>query len=52
MGRIWTLENRYRKFLEIEIAVCYALAEKGLSLWKPRSHRAKGEFFCREDFRN
>lgn len=28
MGRIWTLENRYRKFLEIEIAVCYALAEK------------------------
>lgn len=30
MGRIWTLENRYRKFLEIEIAVCYALAEKGI----------------------
>lgn len=30
MGRIWTLENRYKKFLEIEIAVCYALAEKGI----------------------
>jgi len=28
MGRIWELENRYRKFLDIEIAVCYALAEK------------------------
>lgn len=30
MGRIWTLENRYRKFLDIEIAVCFALAEKGI----------------------
>ncbi|MDO9534526.1 MAG: adenylosuccinate lyase [Bacillota bacterium] len=30
MGRIWTLENRYRKFLDIEIAVCHALAEKGI----------------------
>jgi len=30
MGRIWTLENRYRKFLDIEIAVCFALADKGI----------------------
>ncbi|RJX25803.1 MAG: adenylosuccinate lyase [Dethiobacter sp.] len=30
MGRIWTLENRFKKFLEIEIAVCYALAQKGI----------------------
>ena len=30
MGRIWTLENRFKKFLEIEVAVCYALAEKGI----------------------
>ncbi len=30
MGFIWTLENRYRKFLEIEIAVCHALAQKGI----------------------
>jgi len=30
MGSIWTLENRYRKFLDIEIAVCFALADKGI----------------------
>lgn len=30
MGRIWELENRYRKFLDIEIAVCHALAQKGI----------------------
>lgn len=30
MGRIWTLENRYRKFLEIEKAVCFALADQEL----------------------
>ncbi|MEW5921281.1 MAG: adenylosuccinate lyase [Bacillota bacterium] len=30
MGRIWTLENRYRKFLDIELAVCFALADKGI----------------------
>ncbi len=30
MGFIWTLENRYCKFLEIEIAVCHALAQKGI----------------------
>jgi adenylosuccinate lyase len=29
MGRIWTTENRYRKWLDIEIAVCEALAQKG-----------------------
>lgn len=29
MGRIWTLENKYRKWLDVEIAVCEALAEKG-----------------------
>jgi len=30
MGRIWTLENRFRKWLEVEIAVCEAMAEEGL----------------------
>ncbi len=30
MGRIWTLENRYRKFLDLEVAVCQVLAEKGM----------------------
>ncbi len=30
MGRIWTLQNRYHKFLDIEKAVCFALAEKGI----------------------
>ena len=27
MGRIWTLENKYRKWLEVELTVCEALAE-------------------------
>jgi len=30
MGRIWTQENRYRKWLEVEIAVCEAQAERGV----------------------
>ena len=29
MGRIWTLENKYRKWLDVELAVCEALFEKG-----------------------
>ncbi len=29
MGNIWTLENKYRKWLEVEIAVCEAWAEMG-----------------------
>ena len=29
MGRIWTLENKYRKWLDIELAVCEALFERG-----------------------
>jgi adenylosuccinate lyase len=29
MGRIWTLENKYRKWLEVEMAVCEAQAECG-----------------------
>ncbi|GKT07579.1 adenylosuccinate lyase [Desulforhabdus sp. TSK] len=29
MGQIWTTENRYRKWLEVEIAVCEALGEAG-----------------------
>jgi adenylosuccinate lyase len=30
MGRIWTLQNKYRKWLEVELAVCRAMAEAGL----------------------
>ena len=30
MGRIWTLENKYRKWLDVEIAVCEAQAERGV----------------------
>ncbi len=30
MGRIWTLQNRYQKFLDIEVAVCQVLAEEGM----------------------
>ncbi|GAB4405551.1 MAG: adenylosuccinate lyase [Thermodesulfovibrionales bacterium] len=29
MGRIWTLENKYLKWLDVEIAVCEAWAELG-----------------------
>lgn len=29
MARIWTLENKYRKWLQVEIAVCEALTEDG-----------------------
>jgi adenylosuccinate lyase len=29
MGAIWTLENKYRKWLEVELAVCETLAENG-----------------------
>jgi adenylosuccinate lyase len=30
MGQIWTQENRYQKWLEVEIAVCEAQAERGV----------------------
>lgn len=30
MGRIWTMENRFKKWLEVEIAVCEAMAELGI----------------------
>ncbi len=30
MGRIWSLENRYQKFLEVEILAAEAWAEKGV----------------------
>ena len=29
MGRIWSQENRYRKWLQVELAVCRALCEMG-----------------------
>ena len=29
MGRIWTLENKYCKWLQVELAVCEALSEEG-----------------------
>lgn len=29
MGNIWTLENKYRKWLDVEIAVCEVLSESG-----------------------
>src|SRR3990172_12940811 len=30
MGRVWTDENRFRKQLEVELAVCRAWAKKGV----------------------
>ena len=29
MAEIWSLENKFRAWLEVEIAVCEVLAEKG-----------------------
>ncbi len=30
MGRLWTVENKYRKWLQVELAVCEVLGERGL----------------------
>ena len=30
MARIWTIENKYRKWLDVELAVCETLFERGL----------------------
>lgn len=30
MGKIWTQENKYRKWLEVELAVCEVQAERGV----------------------
>ncbi len=29
MGRIWELENKYQKWLDVELAACEAWAEAG-----------------------
>ncbi len=29
MGKIWTLENKFQKWLEVEVAACEAMAEQG-----------------------
>ncbi len=34
MGRVWTLENKYQKWLEIEIYACEAWAELGAIPWE------------------
>ena len=30
MGHIWDLDNRYAKWLDVEIAACESMAEEGL----------------------
>jgi adenylosuccinate lyase len=30
MGRIWIQENRYRKWLDVELAVCEVQFERGI----------------------
>ncbi|MEJ5301564.1 MAG: adenylosuccinate lyase [Thermodesulforhabdaceae bacterium] len=34
MGKLWTQENRYRKWLEVELAVCEVRAERGEIPWE------------------
>ena len=43
IGNIWTQENKYRKWLEVELAVCEVLAEKGeipKEAWKEIEEKA------------
>ncbi|MGQ9485364.1 MAG: adenylosuccinate lyase [Desulfosoma sp.] len=45
MGRIWTLENKYRKWLDVELAVCEARAERGeIPSWAIEEIREKAAF--------
>lgn len=45
MGRIWTLENKYRKWLDVELAVCEARAERGeIPDWAMKDIREKAAF--------
>lgn len=45
MGRIWTLENKYRKWLDVELAVCEARAERGeIPPWAIKEIREKAAF--------
>ncbi len=45
MGRIWTLENKYRKWLDVELAVCEARAERGeIPEWAMKEIREKAAF--------
>ena len=45
MGRIWTLENKYRKWLDVELAVCEARAERGeIPPWAMKEIREKAAF--------
>lgn len=34
MGQLWTQENRYRKWLQVELAVCEVRAERGEIPWE------------------
>ena len=48
MGAIWSQENRYRKWLEVELAVCEVQAERGVipkDAWK--EIRSKADFDIR-----
>ena len=45
MGRIWTLENKYHKWLQVELAACEALAEAGrIPLSDLQTIREKADF--------
>ncbi|ROR03214.1 adenylosuccinate lyase [Desulfosoma caldarium] len=45
MGRIWTLENKYRKWLDVELAVCEVRAERGeIPSWAMEQIRQKAAF--------
>lgn len=45
MGRIWTFENKYRKWLDVELAVCEARAERGeIPEWAMKEIRERAAF--------
>ncbi|MEJ5349721.1 MAG: adenylosuccinate lyase [Desulfosoma sp.] len=45
MGRIWTQENKYRKWLDVELAVCEARAQRGeIPAWAMEQIRERATF--------
>src|SRR6516162_9741001 len=45
MGQIWSEENKFRKWLEVEIATCEVLAEQGVvPLLSAKAIRQKADF--------
>ncbi len=50
MAAIWGPENRYRKWLDIELLACEAMAERGeIPKESLQNHPGKGRIRCEQD---